>query len=63
MRTDALSDLIRDVGDDSPAEHKAIFHLWSALDDIDHDRPHISNLQQRVARAFESAASALERKS
>lgn len=58
MLTDALSDLIRDVGDDSSPEHKAIFHLWSALDDLEHDQP-VKNVQQRIARAFEHAAAAL----
>lgn len=61
MRTDALTDLIRDVGDDSSPEHKAIFHLWSALDDIAEGRPAVNHPQNAAARAFEAAAAALER--
>jgi hypothetical protein len=59
MRTDALHDLIRNVGDDSPAEHKALFILWSALDDIEHDRPSVNHTQHVIARAMERASAAL----
>lgn len=33
MLTDALSDFIRTVDDDSAAKDKVIFVLWSAIDD------------------------------
>lgn len=60
MLTDALSDLIRDVGDDSSPEHKAIFHLWSALDDIAAKNEYFP--AGRTAReAMQRAAAALTR--
>jgi hypothetical protein len=49
MRADALHDLIRNTGDDSPPEHKAIFTLWATLVDIAHDWP--GTPQARMARA------------
>lgn len=47
-RTDALEDLIRDVGDDSPPKDKALFTLWAGLQDITNDFP--NHRSARIAR-------------
>lgn len=59
MRTDALHDLIRDVGDDSSPEHKAIYHLWTGLDDLERSRILPSREQRIIALAYEKAAAAI----
>lgn len=59
VKTDALSDLVRDVGDDSSPTHKAIFHLWAALDDLAEGRPVVNHPQLHAARALEAAARVL----
>lgn len=54
-RTDALEDLIRGVGDDSPPKEKALFTLWAGLQDITNDFPNHRSAQ--IARqAIERAA-------
>jgi hypothetical protein len=62
VRTDALSDLLRDVDDFSSPEHKAIFHLATGLREIDEGGPHVNHPQHVAARALEAATGALTRK-
>lgn len=58
MNTDALSDLIRDVGDDSPPKDQVIFVLWSAIDDALHP---LLDTEHALRRGLKLAAEILER--
>lgn len=60
MKLDALTHLILAVGDESPREHKAIFCLWSALDDIINARPVCVNPRTIAERGLRGAAHVLE---